>query len=141
MILQEFKNSSNHTYATIEYDEENKCISDTWEGMFGTQENFRKVLVYIVAAVQERKVTSWLADLSKMNGSFDGSKKWIIETVVPAVITAGLQFEAIVLPKNIFSKLSAKEAIMKIHNFELRQFDDLDQAKTWLKEVNLPIKL
>jgi hypothetical protein len=69
-----------------------------------------------------------------MNGSFDGSKEWIVETIMPAVIQAGLLFEAIVLPRNIFSKLSAKETIMKINNFELRQFDNLGEARKWLKK-------
>jgi hypothetical protein len=138
MILHQFKNAAGKVYATVSFDEATKCISDTWEGLFGTQENFRTVLLYITNAIEERKAVSWLADLSQMNGSFDGSKQWIIDTVMPRVIGAGLRFEAVVLPKNVFSKLSTTDTIMKLSNFEIRQFDNLEKAKSWLKEVTIP---
>ncbi len=134
MILKEFKRTSGTTYATVSYDEENNCIMDTWEGLFGTQENFQAVILFIADVIEEKKVTKWLADLRKMNGSFDGSKLWIVNNIMPRVIKAGLLYEAIVLPNNVFSKLSTKDTITRIHNFELRQFEDIEKAKAWLNE-------
>jgi hypothetical protein len=135
MILKQYKNSAGGVYATVGYDEKNKCVYDTWEGMFGSQENFKTVLLYITQVIEERKAVCWLADLSKMSGSFDGSKEWIISTIMPKVVRAGLMYEAIVLPKNVFSKLSTKDTVTKINNFEIRQFDDVEKAKAWLNSM------
>ncbi len=35
-----------------------------------------------------------------------------------------------------FSKLSTQEAVMKIHNFQIKQFGDIDKAVAWLEEVS-----
>ena len=86
--------------------------------------------------ILSRGITKWLADLRNMKGSFDGSRDWMIQEIMPKLIQGGLLFEAIVLPKNIFAKLSTRDAIMKIENFELRQFDDLEEANAWLNKTD-----
>ena len=134
MVLKQFKNSKDVVYATVSYDAESNCVMDTWEGFFGSQDNFRSVVLYVAEVIAEKKAVKWLADLSKMNGSFDGSKDWLVSEIMPKVIQSGLLYEAIVLPKNVFSKLSARDTITKIKDFELRQFDDINQAKSWLNE-------
>ncbi len=125
MVLKKFENSSGVVFCTVSYDEANACVIDTWEGMFGSQDNFKKVLNYVVGVIEEKKATKWLANLNRMNGSFDGSKDWIVSDIMPKVLKAGLLFQAIVLPANIFSKLSTRDAAAKIQNFELKQFDDI----------------
>ncbi len=135
MIVQEFQNAEGLIYATVGYDEKSKCIIDTWYGLCGTRDNFRKVLTYIVHLAEDKKAVKWLADLRRMHGSFDDSRDWIAEVIMPGVIRAGLRYEAVVLPHNVFSKLSTKETILKIQNFELRQFSDIEKAKLWLEEI------
>ena len=136
MLLQEFKTTSDDVYAKVYYDEEKNTITDVWEGAFGTQENFRTVILYMSDQILSRGITRWLADLRDMNGSFDGSRDWMTQEIMPKLIQNGLLFEAIVLPKNIFAKLSTRDAIMKIANFELRQFDNVEAAKAWLNETD-----
>ena len=136
MLLQEFKTTSDDVYAKVYYDEEKNTITDVWEGAFGTQENFRTVILYMSDQILSRGITKWLADLRDMNGSFDGSRDWMTQEIMPKLIQNGLLFEAIVLPKNIFAKLSTRDAIMKIANFELRQFDSVEAAKAWLNETD-----
>lgn len=135
-LLKEFKTISGVSYAKVYYDEDNNTIMDVWNGVFGSQENFRNVISFIQEEITSRHITKWLADLRDMNGSFDGSRDWMTQQVMPQLIQAGLLFEAIVLPKNVFAKLSTRDAIMKIHNFELRQFADIEQAKVWLNQTN-----
>ena len=136
MLLQEFKTTSDDVYAKVYYDEEKNTITDVWEGAFGTQENFRTVILYMSDQILSRGITKWLADLRDMHGSFDGSRDWMTQEIMPKLIQNGLLFEAIVLPKNIFAKLSTRDAIMKIANFELRQFDNVEAAKAWLNETD-----
>ena len=136
MFLQEFKTSSGHTYANVYYEEQQNTIIDVWEGVFGTQDNFKAVILYMCDQVDERGATRWLADLREMKGSFDGSKDWIVGEIIPRLIRSGLLFQAIVQPRNIFAKLSTRDTILKIENFELRQFDDIEEAKRWLNETD-----
>ena len=77
MLLKEFKDTSGKAYATVHYEEETDIISDVWNGVFGSQDNFREVLVYVQEQILTRNIKKWLADLRNMQGSFDGSKDWI----------------------------------------------------------------
>ena len=139
MLLQEFKSFSGATYAKVYYDEEANTIMDVWDGTFGSQDNFKKVISFIKEQIVSRGITKWLADLQFMKGSFDGSRDWMTQEVMPQLIQAGLLHEAIVLPLNVFSKLSARDAIVKIHNFELRQFSDINEAKSWLQDADVAL--
>lgn len=135
VILKVFQTGAQKIYATVYYDEDKKCISDVWDGSFGTSENFKAVLNYVAQQIEERKALKWLADLRNMEGSFNSSSEWIQKEIMPRVLQAGLLLEAVVLPKNIFSKLSAKDTIIKINKFELQQFEDIEKAKKWLEEA------
>lgn len=127
-------NLSGQVYVTISYDEQKGWIQDKWMGNFGTQENFRAGVLSVVEFIEnsQGQCTMWLADLSEMKGSWDSSREWLAQQIMPRAIQAGLLFEAVVLPKNIFSKLSTNDTIMRIADFELRQFQDAEEAKVWL---------
>jgi hypothetical protein len=135
IVLKKFQNASLKTYAIVYYDKENKCISDVWEDRFGNSDNFKAVLSYVATEIENRKAVKWLADLRNMEGSFDSSSEWIQKEIMPRVLKAGLMLEAVVLPKNIFSKLSVRDTVIKINKFELQQFDDIQKAENWLKET------
>ena len=53
------------------------------------------------------------------------------------LIQHGELFQAIVLPNNIFAKLSARDTIKKVSNYELKQFHDPEEAKNWLSNVRV----
>lgn len=135
MILHKLKNSREEVFLTISLDEEIGCIFDAWTGPFETQENFKFGLKLIVDEIEKNKVTKWLADLREMKGSWDFNRTWMVEELMPRAFRAGLKFEAVVLPKETFSKLSTVETIALLDGFMLRQFDDLDSAKDWLRSV------
>ena len=103
-LLQEFKTVSGTTYAQVYYDEETNTIMDVWNGVFGSQDNFKKVILFVKEEVVSRGITKWLADLQDMKGSFDGSREWMVQEIMPKLIQSGLLYEAIVLPLNVFSK-------------------------------------
>ena len=137
ILLKEFRKASQVVYASVYYDEQSRCIKDVWTGSFGTQQNFRDVLVYVASEIQRRKALKWLADLRLMVGSFDSSSEWIKYEITPKVLSSGLLLEAVVLPQDAFAKLSAKETVTKINKFELRQFEDIQLAEKWLRETVL----
>jgi hypothetical protein len=137
-IVKEQKNAVGETYVIITLDEEKGIIQDTWIGPFGTQDNFRNGVSQVLDVLvnSKGKIYGWLADLRDMKGSWDSSRQWMAESVMPKAIKSGLKAEAVVLPRNIFSKLSTKDTIMKMTGFELRQFEDIEEARLWLLSMN-----
>jgi hypothetical protein len=130
--IKEFKNSGGETYCRVEYDEKNKLLFDHWVGMFGSQDNFRKPLVHFAALAAAHKAPRGLTDNSQMIGSYDGSKEWVQKEIIPQLIKAGLRHHAMVIPKNIFAKLSTKDYMMTMKDYEVQMFDDRQKAKDWL---------
>jgi SpoIIAA-like len=128
-----FTNTTGDVYATIAFNEEVKCFHDTWTGAFGTQDNFRKVLLKVKELFKENKSTRLLTDTSSMIGSFDGSRDWIWAEVTSKLIRDGLRFHAMVIPKNVFSRLSMNDYIQKIDVLEMRTFGDIKEAQSWLQ--------
>ena len=129
----ELRNGTGEVYVTIHYLEELHAVMDVWTGAFGTQENFRRGLEKVVEVIEKTKANKWLADLRLLKGSFDPSAEWLTTVIMPRTIELGLEFEAIVLPKEIFAKLSAKDAIQQVKNLYIRQFWNFDEAKQWLE--------
>lgn len=138
MVKKEFKKENGVLYAQVSIDRQRAILQDTWLGGFDTQENFRKVLSFIASQIEEQKIVGWLADLREMEGYFDESSEWLSQELMPRAINAGLLKEAIVLPKNVFARLSTKETVLKIQDFELRQFHNYSQAEKWLNEAIEP---
>lgn len=134
-ILHEFKSSIQHTYLTIGIDESVPCVVDVWTGPFGNQSNFRQGVEKVVEVLIEKKYAKWLADLTRMEGSWDSSRGWMLDELLPKAVKGGLRFEAIILPKDLFARLSAQDTIIKLKDYHLRQFDNLQEAHSWLKHV------
>ncbi len=132
-VLYEFKSSAQHTYLRIGVDERIPCVIDVWTGAFGSQANFRNGVEKVVQVLVEKGYSKWLADLRGMEGSWDSSREWMLHDLLPRAVKAGLEFEAILLPKDMFARLSAQDTIFMLDNYQLRQFDDLKKAQAWLK--------
>lgn len=131
-LSRTFRNADGEPYCTVVYDEKNKWVFDSWSGIFGAQESFRKAVLHWKDLVVAYKTSRGLTDVSRMIGSFDGSKEWMQKIVMPQVVSAGLRHHAMVIPKNIFAKLSAKDYVMIMKDYEVQMFDDIDKAKKWL---------
>jgi hypothetical protein len=131
---KELKNSAGNTYVTVYYEDDWKCTVDVWTGDFDGVENFTYGLMAVLENIREFRAKKWLADLSRIEGDFEFAKTFIAETVVPAAMKHGLEFEAIVLPNNIFAMLSVQETLQKINNLEIRIFGTVEDAKEWLMQ-------
>lgn len=138
-LLDQLKTSTGDVYVSLYWDEKNKVISDVWDGAFGSQENFRRALTRMTELMEEKGATRWLADIRNMKGSFDSSSDFIAKEITPKVLALGVRREAVIQPSFVFAKLSAKDTIMKIENFEIRQFEDYNEGYSWLtSEISVP---
>lgn len=138
-LLDQLKTSTGDVYVSLYWDEKNKVISDVWDGAFGSQENFRRALTRMTELMEEKGAKKWLADIRNMKGSFDSSSDFIAKEIMPKTISCGVVREAVIQPSFVFAKLSTKDTIMKIENFEIRQFEDYNEGYNWLiSSVEVP---
>jgi hypothetical protein len=128
----EFKNANGDKYCTVIYDPGNQWVYDSWSGIFGSQENFRKGLMCVRDMMRQHHAPRGLSDTSNMVGSYDGSKAWVQAEIIPELVKAGLRHHAMVISQNIFSKLSTKDYVMTMKDYEVQLFDSLEKAKLWL---------
>lgn len=129
---KELRNSTGDIYVTVYYDDDSKCTVDVWTGKFEDAEHFSYGLMAVLENIKEFKAKKWLADLTQIEGDFEFAKSFIAETIVPIAMRYGLQFEALVLPDNIFAMLSVQETLQKINELEIRCFGTVEEAKDWL---------
>lgn len=136
--LRTFRNSNDMTYAIVGHNPDLDLICDTWIGAFDTEADFRQVLEYICECFETGDYRFWLADLRYLTSSFFHSDAWLAAHAYPRAIAAGLEREAVVVPRHVdlpedydvFGSASA--ALRKIADGRCRGFDHLDSAREWL---------
>ncbi len=104
-----------------------------WIG-FRSHDQLREILDgHFIDLFTKYKCKGMLIDNSKMEYSFTDNNKWLAEYFMPKMVQAGLKYNAVVLPKDIFSQISIKEWDDKISGFESKNFDQIYKALDWLK--------
>lgn len=139
-----FNRRNRQVYAIVGKNPEMQIVSDVWFDKFDTQAEFRAVLQHIFDLFGDGNYRYWLADLRFLTSSFDESKEWLVNQLMPAMFNAGLEREAIVLPAGAVSEegqdvyASASDALQKISDGRVRSFTDIQTAKKWLLGGGLP---
>ncbi len=125
-------NSKGEVYVTVYYNKDLNATVDEWVGEFESKENFISALDLVLSSIQKNNSRKWLADLTKIEGDFSFMKSHIVEFIIPHAKKAGLLYEALVLPFNIFAILSVQTAIEEINGIEIHLFSSVQEAATWL---------
>jgi len=79
----------------------------------------------------------WLAEMSHRRVHTEEDQKWIVDDWTPRAVAAGLRYTAFVLPTSVIAKMSLKRMthIVAERSLEIGYFDDLEDARQWLKSV------
>lgn len=128
-----FTNSKGIIYLTVYYDTDLKATVDEWVGEFESKENFILGLNSVLDNIKKHQSRNWLADLSKIEGDFSFMKDYILKFIIPEAKEAGLFYEAIVLPYNIFAILAVQTAMEEYEGIEIHLFSSVGEASEWLK--------
>lgn len=142
--LKTFRWPHDWIYAEVTHNPGLGLISDVWFGNFGEPEAFRAVLEFIAERLETGHYRLWLADLRFMSQSFAPSGDWLVGELMPRIIDAGLLREAVVLPEardlpegyDVFG--AASDALRRLTSGRVRGFTDIDHAKRWLLQAELP---
>ncbi|MEL6559201.1 MAG: STAS/SEC14 domain-containing protein [Bacteroidota bacterium] len=115
------------------YYEEFKTGLGTWRGN-GIGEDYKKSMSRISNLIAEKNIEGWVAEISNFGVVSKENKDWVNTVWFPSVIGAGLKRMAVVIPSNIFGKMSAEEVLAKVTDqVHIKHFDKLDSARAWIK--------
>jgi hypothetical protein len=139
-----FYRKNDQVYAIVGMNPALMVISDIWFDTFDTQEEFRAVLQHICDKFRSGAFRYWLADLRFLRSGFAESEDWLVKTLMPEVIKAGLVREAVVLPDAAIHKegedayTAASRSLREVADGRVRGFTDINLAKKWLLDGDLP---
>ncbi|MBK5284775.1 MAG: hypothetical protein JJE25_05190 [Bacteroidia bacterium] len=119
----------------IYYNESLKAIQTKWKGIYIKDEGFRTILNEIIKALQEKKVSTIIADAREMKIIADADRLWIIDDWYPHALEAGFRCQALIVSRDSFNEQALKLIVMK-YNDELvktRYFIAPDDAEEWVR--------
>ena len=141
---QVFHRANNQVYAIVGCNRAIGVVSDVWFDRYDRPEEFRHVLRHVLQLFQSGSFRFWLADLRFLTSDFSHSEEWLMNEIMPAIFSAGLEREAVVVPNTAIENegvdtfASASRTIKSLANGRVRAFTDLALAKQWLLDGELP---
>ena len=101
-----------------------------------TDEQIKAVIEgHFIELFEKYRCTKTLIQNEAMTGSFSGLNIWVADYFMPKMISMGLKYNAVVLPKNLFAQLSVADWDNKITGFTSRNFKSSEEALTWLRSI------
>ncbi|GAB2963857.1 hypothetical protein GCM10027048_36310 [Hymenobacter coalescens] len=135
MPVTRFRRPDGHVFLTAERNRHEGWIHAQWSGV-QTLETVQEGGLAYVQMLREEPCSKLLNDHRELIGRFTEANDWIAQVWTPLIVQAGLRYFAHVLSPGIFGQLSIEDLHQRIGEvFELKMFDDLEQAKAWLRSV------
>ncbi|GAB3830468.1 hypothetical protein [Hymenobacter jeollabukensis] len=135
MSVIKFRRPDGHVYLTAERNRAEGWIHARWSGV-QTLETVKEGGLAYVDMLREEPCAKLLNDHSELIGRFTEANEWVAQVWTPMILQAGLRYFAHVLSPGIFGQLSIEDLHQRIGDvFELKMFDDVEEAKQWLRGV------
>ena len=132
-MRNELTNCFGKIFISIEYDPQHRWVYNNWIGY----QSYENVLAGANACLESfvrHKCARLLNDNRQVVGPWDHATDWIASDWTPRALRAGLRCIAHVVDKQTLAGMSAQELHRKVgHIFEMKVFDDMEEAKTWLQ--------
>lgn len=126
----------NEDLYSFEYDAGLDCWILIWnEFMFSDE--YRESNLEVLEKLKGQTMRKLIRDTSKLNIIAVKDQQWFLENIVPGLMAAGLQYAAVVLPKEQLTKMAVQDIAGRVtpKGVETRLFATLDEAKAWMKTV------
>ena len=122
-------------FFSTEYDARHDWIYNNWKG-YQTYDNVLAGANAVLENLRKHHCSRILNDNTSVSGPWDHALTWIKEEWMPKAVAAGLKYIAHVVPPNTLAETSSKDMQQNADGiFEMRVFNDLMDARTWLSEV------
>lgn len=124
-------------YATIELDESVPCVKVKLEGMPRFSEHYRFVQAKRIECLREglkrHKLIHMLTDSRTAGPVIEEDVNYFREHVMPEMERSGVKYLAIVMPSNVFTRMTIQDMTSNANVVTVRYFDSMREAREWLK--------
>lgn len=123
---------------TIYYDAEEGFVRMDWYG-YATQGEFREGTEYMLKVLVENRAKKVLADIKEMTLIGKEDQSYIQYNFLPRAIERGFRAIALVRPVNYFNAIAVDSILPRAEalRIQMRVFDDLGEAKEWLRSLEV----
>ncbi|OJJ23089.1 hypothetical protein BKI52_01700 [marine bacterium AO1-C] len=122
----------------IYYDEALNSIVALWNDRFMLQGEYRDTISKALDMLDETNATSFITDTRNTKVLSQEQQKFQIEELFPRFMKSSLKRAAYIMPKDIFVQSAVNRSLNELTKYiEVKQFDDLESAKTWIREENI----
>jgi hypothetical protein len=121
---------------TVVLDAEVPCLIVLWK-RYATSGQLRHVLERLIELLQEHHVSKILADDTALPLIHPEDQAWIVQNWMPRAVAAGLRVAANKNPSTYLGRLAVENVITRQRLFTIRSFEDLGDARQWLKDARV----
>lgn len=132
-MVQELKSALGKVYLTIETDDENRWVFTDWQGYL-TADNIKVGAKAYTDALAQSGFSCVLNDTRSVRGPWDHSMDWVINEWAPNAAKAGLRHFAMISTPETLADGSAATFYGQLTAFEGQVFNNLTDARNWLRE-------
>lgn len=124
-------------YATLELDESVPCVKLKLDGMPRFSEHYQLVqtkrLELMRDGMKRHKLLHMLTDSRTAGPVLEEDVKYFQENVLPEMERAGVRYLAIVMPSNVFTRMSIQDMTATAQLISVRKFESIREAREWLR--------
>jgi hypothetical protein len=117
---------------SIIWDPDKKVVFAKWKKP-GTIEQQKEATDLALDTMAAKGVNELLFDPTELGMFRVEFKTWLDTVWFPRALKLGLNKIANILPKSELAKMSLDQILTKVDNFQSKYFDNLLEAKNWLK--------
>lgn len=124
-------------YATLELDESVPCVKLKLEGMPRFSEHYQLVqtkrLELMKEAKKRHKLIHMLTDSRAAGPVLEEDVIFFREKVMPEMENAGVRYLAIIMPSNVFTRMTIQDMTCNAKLITVRLFESVREAREWLR--------
>lgn len=124
-------------YATLELDESVPCVKMKLDGMPRFSEHYQfvqsKRIELLREGLKRHKMLHMLTDSRTAGPVLDEDVTYFREKVLPEMEQAGVRYLAIVMPSNVFTRMTIQDMTSNANLITVRYFDSIREAREWLR--------
>jgi hypothetical protein len=134
-IWRKTKMVTNQTKNSVYKEKDTDYVCMEWSG-YHDSATFRRGTEEMLEELTRHNTGKVLADIKNMVLIGMEDQSWLLDEFLPRAIGQGFAAIAIVRPTHYFNKVAVETIAYKVNQEKLRIqfFDDLSEAKKWLKE-------
>ena len=121
-------------YLTVHWNEKVNCVHMQWI-KFVKGKGFRNGMdTGLDLHIQKGSPPSWIADARNLQVLDTEDQNWTNTDWFPRALKSGIKNMALIIPKDIFAKLSVENIMNKVPDTDLtsKYFTSLEEAENWL---------